>query len=69
MKDVTVELNVQEMGIIISALQNLENADELRLSHEYGSVSALITDSTHSGSKWTGQKLAYAMMSCRPSDL
>ena len=41
MKDVTVELNVQEMGIIISALQNLENADELRLSHEYGSVSAL----------------------------
>ena len=41
MKDVTVELNVQEMGIIISALQNLENVDELHLSHEYGSVSAL----------------------------
>ena len=41
MKDITVELNVQEMGIIISALQNLENVDELHLSHEYGSVSAL----------------------------
>lgn len=41
MKDITVELNVQEMGIIISALQNLDNSDELRLSHEYGSVSAL----------------------------
>ena len=29
------------MGIILSAIQNLENADEIRLSREYGSASAL----------------------------
>lgn len=41
MTETTVNLNVHEMGIIISAIQNLENVDELRLSREYGSASAL----------------------------
>lgn len=41
MKEIDVNLNVHEMGIIISAIQNLENVDEIRLSREYGSASAL----------------------------
>lgn len=41
MKDVNVNLNVHEVGIILSALQNLENIDEIRLAREYGSVPAL----------------------------
>jgi hypothetical protein len=41
MKEINVNLNVHEMGIIISAIQNLENADEIRLAREYGSASAL----------------------------
>lgn len=41
MTEVSVKLNVHEMGILLSAIQNLENVDELRLSREYGSASAL----------------------------
>jgi hypothetical protein len=41
MKEINVNLNVHEMGIIISAIQNLENVDEIRLAREYGSASAL----------------------------
>lgn len=41
MTEITVNLNVYEVGIILSALQNLENIDEIRLSREYGSVPAL----------------------------
>jgi hypothetical protein len=32
---------VHEIGIILSALDNLENIDEKHLAREYGSVSAL----------------------------
>jgi hypothetical protein len=39
MKDVNV--NVQEIGILLFALQDLDNVDEIRLSREYGSASAL----------------------------
>jgi hypothetical protein len=41
MKETNVNLNVHEMGIILSAIQNLENVDENRLAREYGSASAL----------------------------
>lgn len=41
MKEINVNLNVHEMGIILSAIQNLENADENRLAREYGSAPAL----------------------------
>jgi nitrogen-specific signal transduction histidine kinase len=41
MTETTVNLNVHEVGIILSAIQNLENADEIRLAREYGSVPAL----------------------------
>lgn len=41
MTETTVNLNVHEIGIILSALQNLEFADENRLAREYGSASAL----------------------------
>jgi hypothetical protein len=41
MTEISVNLNVHEMGILLSAIQNLENVDELRLSREYGSASAL----------------------------
>ena len=41
MKDVNVNLNVQEIGILLFALQDLDNVDEIRLSREYGSASAL----------------------------
>ena len=41
MKETNVNLNVHEMGIILSAIQNLENIDENRLAREYGSASAL----------------------------
>lgn len=36
-----VNLNVHEIGVILSALQLLENADENRIAREYGSVPAL----------------------------
>ncbi len=41
MTEVEVKLNVHEMGVILSALQLLENRDENQIAHEYGSVSAL----------------------------
>jgi hypothetical protein len=41
MTEATVNLNVQEIGIILSAIQNLENIDEIHLAREYGSASAL----------------------------
>jgi hypothetical protein len=41
MVETSVNLNVHEMGILLSALQNLENIDEIRISRDYGSASAL----------------------------
>ena len=41
MTEATVQLNVHELGIILSALQNLENVEENRIAREYGSVPAL----------------------------
>ncbi len=41
MNEVQVSLNVHEMGILISALQNLEQCDENRIAREYGSAAAL----------------------------
>ncbi len=41
MGEINVNLNVHEMGVILSALQNLENVDEHRIAREYGSVPAL----------------------------
>jgi hypothetical protein len=41
MTETIVNLNVHEIGVILSALQNLENVDEHRIAREYGSVSAL----------------------------
>ena len=41
MTETTVELNVQEIGILLDALQQLEMTDERRLAREYGSVPAL----------------------------
>jgi hypothetical protein len=41
MTDATVNLNVHEIGIILSALQNLENIDEIHIARDYGSVPAL----------------------------
>lgn len=41
MSEETIELNVHEIGVILSALQNLENVDENRIAREYGSVPAL----------------------------
>lgn len=36
-----IKLNVQELGIILSALQLLEHRDENVIAKEYGSVSTL----------------------------
>jgi hypothetical protein len=41
MTETIVNLNVHEMGIILSAIQKLENIDEIYLAREYGSASAL----------------------------
>jgi hypothetical protein len=41
MTEVEIKLNVHEIGVILSALQLLENRDENQIAHEYGSVSAL----------------------------
>jgi hypothetical protein len=41
MTETQVNLNVHEMGILLSALQNLENIDEIHIARDYGSVSAL----------------------------
>jgi len=43
MTETQVNLNVHEIGIILSALQNLENIDEIHIARDYGSVSALYT--------------------------
>jgi len=45
--DVSVNLNVHEIGVILSALQLLENIDEHRIAREYGSATALY-DKLHS---------------------
>lgn len=39
--EVSVKLNVHEVGVILSALQLLETGDELLISKEYGSSTAL----------------------------
>ena len=39
--EINVEMNVHEIGIILSALQLLNNSDEIHIAREYGSVSAL----------------------------
>jgi len=36
-----VSLNVQEIGVILSALQLLDNGDENRIAKEYGSAPSL----------------------------
>ena len=41
MTETQVNLNVQEIGILLSALQNLENADEIHIARDYGSAPAL----------------------------
>jgi hypothetical protein len=41
MSETTVNLNVHEMGIILSALQNLEFAEQNLIAREYGSVAAI----------------------------
>ena len=41
MTETTIKLNVHELGVILSALQLLENTDENRIVREYGSVTAL----------------------------
>ena len=39
--EINVNLNVHEVGILLSALQNLENIDKIYIAREYGSVPAL----------------------------
>ena len=41
MSETTVNLNVHEIGVILSALQNLEFAEQNLIAREYGSASAL----------------------------
>ena len=41
MKDVDVNLNVHEIGVILSALQLLQHRDENLIAREYGSTAAL----------------------------
>jgi hypothetical protein len=41
MTEKQVNLNVHEIGILLSALQNLENIDEIYIARDYGSVPAL----------------------------
>ena len=41
MTEISVNLNVHEVGVILSALQLLENVDENRIAREYGSAQAL----------------------------
>jgi hypothetical protein len=41
MIEAEVKLNVHEIGVILSALQLLENRDEHFIAREYGSVTAL----------------------------
>tara|TARA_S200002703_G_scaffold132013_1_gene119700 strand:- start:337 stop:516 length:180 start_codon:yes stop_codon:yes gene_type:complete len=39
--EINVEMNVHEIGILLSALQNLGHSDEIHIAREYGSTSAL----------------------------
>ena len=41
MTETSVNLNVHEIGVILSALQLLTNSDENRIAKEYGSAQAL----------------------------
>jgi len=41
MTEVQVNLNVHEIGVILSALQTLELREEHQIAREYGSVPAL----------------------------
>ena len=41
MTETTVQLNVHEIGVILSALQELNLREENRIAREFGSVSAL----------------------------
>jgi len=41
MTEVTMNLNVHEIGVILSALQELNLREEHRIAREYGSVPAL----------------------------
>jgi hypothetical protein len=41
MTETEVRLNVHELGVILSALQLLENRDEHQIAREYGSSQAL----------------------------
>lgn len=41
MIETNVKLNVHEIGVILSALQELNLREENRIAREYGSVSAL----------------------------
>ena len=41
MTEATVQLNVHEIGVILSALQELNLREENRIAREYGSVPAL----------------------------
>ena len=41
MKDANVNLNVHEIGVILSALQLLQHRDENLIAKEYGSTTAL----------------------------
>ena len=41
MIETQINLNVHEIGVILAALENLENVDENRIAREYGSATAL----------------------------
>ena len=41
MTETEVKLNVHEIGVILSALQLLNNSDEVHIAREYGSSQAL----------------------------
>ena len=41
MTETQVKLNVHEIGVILSALQLLNNSDEIHIAREYGSSQAL----------------------------
>lgn len=41
MIETNINLNVHEIGVILSALQLLDGVDENRIAREYGSVPAL----------------------------
>jgi len=41
MDEIKVNLNAHEVGILLTALQNLENIDEIYIARDYGSAPAL----------------------------